>query len=791
MKFTLSWLKELLDTDANIEMICDGLTQLGHEVEEVEDHAESLNKVVIGHVLERTQHPDADKLGVCTVDVGEDAPRQIVCGAPNVRAGLTVAVALDGAVLPGDFMIKPTKIRGVESNGMICSARELELGQDHTGIMELETDAKPGESFASAMGHDDITIEVAITPNRGDALSVLGLARDLSALGLGTLKALPSAEMPSAVGDVTLATETKNCTLFSTVKITGLKNTQSPEWMQQRLTAAGQRPIDAIVDVTNYIALTYGQPLHAYDISKMNGLTLTAKMAKEGDTFEALDEKTYTLQPSDISIYNGDTLVGLGGIMGGETTAVDASTTDILLEAAHFDKDIIASTGQRLSILSEARHRFERGVDAHGTVGFGAVAAKLITDICGGEITGQNTAGAAPAETRRITFDTTRMASFTGLAVETSECQNILEKLGFSVKATGGTVLEVTPPSYRTMMDTDADLIEEVLRVKGYNEVPTELPYLPKDKPQVLAPMLSYERHMRRKLATLGYTEALTYSFISRSHAEAFTNTPDTLIDIENPIDQATMSTLRPSLLPGMLAALKANISRGEQHVKLAEVGKTYCDKAGETWMATGLLYGAGHDAHWHNAQAQKDIFDAKADALTCLEAMQVRADRMQITRDAADTYHPGRSGAMRLGKNVYASFGEIHPSILKIFGIKGRVCAFEINISACAKTPMKGDAYQPSSYQASSRDFSFVLDKEVEASKLLQAFNSADKALVKSVNIFDVYEGDKLPEGKKSVALRVVLQSHEKTLTDDDINSICDKAVQTVTSKLGGELRA
>ncbi|MEC9291007.1 MAG: phenylalanine--tRNA ligase subunit beta [Pseudomonadota bacterium] len=791
MKFTYSWLKELLDTDVSVEQLCSDLTQLGHEVEEVEDHAESLKKVVIGHVLERTQHPDADKLGICKVEVGEDSPRQIVCGAPNVRAGLTVAVALDGAVLPGDFKIKPTKIRGVESNGMICSARELELGEDHDGIMELECDAKPGSDFASAMGYDDTTIEVAITPNRGDALSVLGLARDLAALGTGTLKALPTAEGMAKAGDVSVNTDTENCALFSTVKIEGLKNTSSPDWMQQRLKAAGQRPIDAIVDVTNYIALTYGQPLHAYDISKMNGLTLTARMATEGDSFEALDEKTYTLKSTDIGIYNGDTLVGLGGIMGGETTAVDENTTDILLEAAHFDKDIIASTGQRLMILSEARHRFERGVDAHGSVNFGAVAAGLITDICGGGIKGQAVAGEAPAESRKVTFDTSRMETFAGLAVKTSECESILTKLGFTVKATGGSVLEVTPPTFRTMMDTDADLIEEVLRVKGYDQIPTVLPELPEEKTKASAPMLSYERHMRRKLATLGYTEALTYSFISREHARAFTSSPDTLVELENPIDQATMSTLRPSLVPGLLAALKAGISRGEQHVKLAEVGKAYDEKSGETWMACGLMYGAGHDAHWHNASTPADIFDVKADALACLEAMQVRADRMQISRDAGTSYHPGRSGSLRLGKNAYATFGEIHPSILKSFGIKGRVCVFEINISACAKTPMKGGAYAPSSFQASSRDFAFVLDKGVDAEQLLRAFNGADKTLVKSVSIFDVYEGDKLPEGKKSVALRVVLQSGEKTLTDEEINTICDKAVKTVETKLGGELRA
>ena len=791
MKFTYSWLKELLDTDVSVEQLCEDLTQLGHEVEEVEDHAESLKKVVIGHVLERTQHPDADKLGVCKVEVGEDSPRQIVCGAPNVRAGLTVAVALDGAVLPGDFKIKPTKIRGVESNGMICSSRELELGDDHTGIMELECDAKPGSDFASAMGYDDTTIEVAITPNRGDALSVLGLARDLAALGTGTLKALPTTEGMAKAEDVSVNTDTENCALFSTVKIEGLKNTSSPDWMQQRLKAAGQRPIDAIVDVTNYIALTYGQPLHAYDISKMNGLTLTARMATEGDSFEALDEKTYTLNSTDIGIYNGDTLVGLGGIMGGETTAVDENTTDILLEAAHFDKDVIASTGQRLMILSEARHRFERGVDAHGSVNFGAVAAGLITDICGGDIKGQAVAGEAPAESRKVTFDTSRMETFAGLAVETSECESILTKLGFTVKATGGSVLEVTPPTFRTMMDTDADLIEEVLRVKGYDQIPTVLPELPEEKTKASAPMLSYERHMRRKLATLGYTEALTYSFISREHAEAFTSSHDTLVELENPIDQATMSTLRPSLVPGLLAALKAGISRGEQHVKLAEVGKAYDEKSGETWMACGLMYGAGHDAHWHNASTPADIFDVKADALACLEAMQVRADRMQISRDAGTSYHPGRSGSLRLGKNAYATFGEIHPSILKSFGIKGRVCVFEINISACAKTPMKGGAYAPSSFQASSRDFAFVLDKGVDAEQLLRAFNGADKTLVKSVSIFDVYEGDKLPEGKKSVALRVVLQSSEKTLTDEEINTICDKAVKTVETKLGGELRA
>jgi phenylalanyl-tRNA synthetase beta chain len=790
MKFTYSWLKELLDTDVSIEKLCEDLTQLGHEVEGVEDHAESLKKVVIGHVLERTQHPDADKLGVCKVDVGEETPRQIVCGAPNVREGLTVAVALDGAVLPGDFKIKPTKIRGVESNGMICSARELELGDDHDGIMELKCDANPGSDFAGAMGYDDTTIEVAITPNRGDALSVLGLARDLAALGTGTLKGIQLPDRLPETEELKISLETEYCPVFSASHIEGLKNTPSPDWMQQRLKAAGQRPINAVVDVTNYIAFTYGQPLHAYDISKLKGLSLTARMATEGDSFEALDEKTYKLNNTDIGIYNGDRLVGIGGIMGGENTAVDENTTDIILEAANFDKDMIASTGQRLMILSEARHRFERGVDAHGAGFYNALAAKLVTDICGGSIKGQAVSGAAPAEERKITFNTTRMESFGGLAVNTEECESILTKLGFDVIQIETNILEVTPPTFRTMMDTDADLIEEILRVKGYNEIPTILPELPKEKTKASAPMLSYERHMRRKLASLGYTEALTYSFISRSHAEDFTSTPDTLVELENPIDQVTMSTMRPSLVPGLLAALKAGISRGEQHVKLAEVGKTYDIKTGETWVATGLMYGAGHDAHWHNTSTPADIYDVKADALACLDAMQVRGDRMQISRDAHKSYHPGRSGSMRLGKNAYATFGEVHPTILKSFGIKGRVFVFEINLSACAKTPMKGGAYAPSNFQASSRDFAFVLDQSIDAEQLLRAFSGADKTLVKSVNIFDVYEGDKLPEGKKSVALRITLQAQDKTLTDDEINTICGKAVKTVETKLGGELR-
>ena len=552
MKFSLEWLKKYLDTTATVNELADAMVQLGIEVEAIENEADNFNNVVIGHVISRTPHPDADRLGVCIVDVGEENPRQIVCGAPNARDGITVAVALEGAILPGNFEIKPTKIRGLKSNGMICSVRELGLGDEHEGIMELAVNDALGTAFSESQRLTGTVFDVSITPNRGDALSVYGIARDLAALGVGKLQEVEVPEIGSTDPIVKAGIETSNCLFFSGISITGIKNQASPIWMQKLLLDAGLRPISAVVDVTNYINIGLGQPLHSYDADKVKG-TVYAGDAKGGEKYLALDENEYILSDGDLGIFDDSGLIGLGGIMGGETTSVDENTTNIYLEAAWFDRSRIARTGQDLQIISDARHRFERGIDPAMTPVASKIAANLIVEFCGGVVSGMEKLGSNVKEVPTIDFDPSLVKTFGGLEVETSEITQILNGLGFAVSENGAN-LYVTPPSFRTYMETPEDLVEEVLRMKGYDEVPTVLPHIPLNAIRDAAQGLTEDRTSRRTLASLGYLECINYSFISETKAKMFAEGAKVLT-LANPIDEETMSTMRPSIVPSLLDA--------------------------------------------------------------------------------------------------------------------------------------------------------------------------------------------------------------------------------------------
>lgn len=787
MKFSLSLLKQFLETDASAQELADKMVSMGLEVEGIEDESRVFDRVVVGHIETRVQHPDADKLGVCTVHVGETEPRTIVCGAPNARDNITVAVALDGACLPGDFIIKPTKMRGVTSNGMICSERELGLGDEHDGIWEVETTAEVGTPIAEVLGKSDLIFDVSITPNRGDALSVYGIARDLAAGGMGTLKNTPRERSSIEVTDATDVQITYDqCSFFTLTKIQGVNNAGTlPMDMTSQLHKAGLRTINPIADLTNYMLLAYGQPMHAYDANKVQG-QIRAAAAKGGETLEALDGHTYTLAEGDIAIMDDSGVIGLGGIVGGVSTSVDENTTNVYLELAHFDKDAIARTGQRLQANTDARYRFERGIDPSATVSAAADTVSKIIEICGGTASKTQITGQELPKVRTIDFDPTRIKTFGGLDLSAEDVRTSLESLGFDVKE-GGKGFLVQVPHYFTIMETPEDLIEELLRLKGLDAVPAVLPKLPDVKIKGADAGRSVDRQARRFLASNGYLECINYSFVSEYDALLNAHT-DELLVIDNPLDEEHMSTMRTSLIPSLLRAAAKNMDRSIGYVRLAEVGKVYTTET-ERKMAAAVIMGAPSKS-WQGSAAQEDVFAVKADAEAFLAEFGLPADRLQVRTGASDMFHPGRSGTLALGKNAFARFGDVHPSLMKKLGLKGTALMLEVDLEALDSMNIKPSKFEMSSFQPSTRDFALLVDESVAAGDLLAAFKGADRNLVKEVNLFDVYQGEKLEDGKKSVALSVTLQASDRTLTEGEITKVTDKAVQAVKKRYNAEIR-
>lgn len=783
MKFSLSWLKEHLTTDLTAQELADKMVTLGIEVEAMEDEGAAFNRVVVGHIDTRVPHEDADKLGVCTVQVGEDEPRQIVCGAPNARDNLTVAVALDGAVLPGDFKIKPTKIRGVKSNGMICSVRELGFGEEHDGIWELETESPVGTPLAEALGLDDMVFDVALTPNRGDALSVYGIARDLAAAGAGTLQKVEKSDVKEAENAASVSLNHEGCQTFTGQMIEGVENGESPTWLKKRLEQAGLRPINTVADITNYMLMTYGNPMHAYDADKLSG-NIRVEAAKGGEALKGLDGNMHELAEGDIAICDDSGVIGLGGIVGGESTSVDENTKRVYLEVAHFNRSDIAVTGQRLQCNTDARYRFERGIDHGMIVPASAMAANLIEELTGGKASGLDFVGAKELPTKTIAFNPQKVKTFGGLDMEADEVKALLERLGYKVNGTD--TLEVTVPSFAQGMENEADLVEEVLRLKGFDAVPTALPPLPKIRLKGADKGRKSDRVARRTLASLGYLECINYSFINKQKAEAFAG-GETLLELSNPLDEAEMSTMRPSLIPSLLDAAVKNISRGEKEIRLGEVGKTYTEKT-ETLKAAALVAGKA-PKHWQNT-IEANLFDVKADAMAMLEALGLDADKMQIYTNEQTGFHPGRSGQLALGKNVFATFGEVHPKLMKQYGLKGSAFMFEVDLHKADAMNMKKGKLFMSPYQASERDFAFLVEDSVSAGDVINTLKGADKDLVRAVNLFDVYTGEGVEKGYKSIALSMTLQAEDRTLTDAEIYDVTDKATQSVVKRFNASVR-
>jgi phenylalanyl-tRNA synthetase beta chain len=801
VKFTLSWLKEHLDTDAGASEIAARLTAIGLEVESATDPGAGLTDFIVGEVVACEKHPNADKLRLCSVSDGANT-LQIVCGAPNARAGIKVVLARPGTVIPASGeALKLGTIRGVESRGMMCSARELLLGEDHDGIIELKPGAKAGEPVVAALVEagllaNDPWFDVSITPNRGDAASVFGIARDLAAAGLGQLKtekvAPVQGKFPSPK-KITLdfSPENKNaCPIFAGRLIRGVKNGPAPKWVQDRLKSVGMKSISALVDATNLISQDRGRPLHVFDADKLSG-NLHARMANDHEQVFALDDKTYVLDKDTIVIADDSYARGIAGIMGGMDTGSFEDTKNVFIESAYFDPARIARAGRKQGIISDARYRFERGVDPQFVLPGLELCTRLILEWCGGEASDVVIAGELPPPHKPILFDVATVEKLGGVTVPREKIISILEDLGFVIEDHG--ILHVTPPSWRHDVDGPADLVEEVVRIYGLSDVPSVA--LPRAN-GVAAPVLSRAqrrtRTARRALAVRGFNECVSFSFIARDQARLFGG-GDEARQLSNPI-ASDLDALRPSVLPSLLAAASRNAARSFSNLQLFEIGAAFDSGMPEAQKTVAAAIRTGPpERYWQKGGEDTGLFAVKADLLTALEAITGAPMSAPITQGAPGWYHPGRSGTIALGPKVIAQFGELHPKVLAAFDLKVPAAGFEIFLDAIPDARAKGKAkplFQPSPFQAIERDFAFVVDAKVASGEIVKAVKLADRALIEQVTVFDVYEGKGVPEGQKSIAVAVRIQPKDATLTDAEIEALAQKIVAAAL-KLGATLRS
>ncbi|MEG3124484.1 phenylalanine--tRNA ligase subunit beta [Sphingomonas sp. GB1N7] len=786
MKFTLDWLRQHLDIDASLAAIVETLTRIGLEVEGVENPGEKLAAFKVAKILTAERHPQADKLQVLSVDAG-DGPLQVVCGAPNARAGLVGVFGAPGAYVPGgDITLKVAEIRGVVSNGMMCSTRELELGEDHDGIIELPADAPIGTAYPDYAGLNDPVIDVSITPNKQDCMGVRGIARDLAATGIGTLKPLVFTPVTGeGAGPDVRTDEPEACPAFYAQSVSGVTNGTAPEWLRRRLTAIGQKPISTLVDITNYVMIDLGRPLHVYDRAKLSG-GLIARKAVAGEQVLALNGKTYTLDATMTVIADNKHVHDIGGIMGGEDSGVSDTTTDVLIECAFFDPETIARTGQKLALTSDARQRFERGVDPAFLEDGLAIATRMVIDLCGGQASEVTRAGTPPIEVRTVSYDPALAETLGGLAIAPDRQQAILESLGFVIDSGWS----VTVPTWRRDVDGPADLVEEVVRIEGIDKVPSiPLARLPGVAKPTATPEQKLERRARRAAAARGLDEAVTWSFLSDAQAAPFGGGAWTLA---NPISEE-LKVMRPSLLPGLLSAAERNLKRGQTSVRLFEIGRRYLANKERATLGV-VLAGSSRPRGWRGGKAAAfDAFDAKAEALALLAAAGAPVENLQVMGEAGDAWHPGQSGTLRLGpKTVLAAFGMVHPSVLKAFDLDGQVAAVELYLDAMPAKRSTGfmrPAYTPPALQSVTRDFAFVVPADLPADPLVRAIKGADKASIVAARPFDVFTGAGMEEGKKSLAVEITLQPTAKSFTDDELKAVSDKVV-AAAAKLGAVLR-
>jgi phenylalanyl-tRNA synthetase beta chain len=808
MKFTLDWLKEHLDTEASVEEIGTALTSVGLELEGIENQGKALSAFVVAHVVLSEPHPNSDHLNICKVDAGTGELIDVVCGAPNCRTGMKSVFAFPGTYIPGkDFELKAgVTIRGAASNGMLCSAAELELSNDHDGIIELPADAPIGEKYVDYAGINGVVFDIAITPNRGDATGVYGVARDLAAFGLGTLKKTDMSAVPSKgkspIAPLPLlfsADEPKTIRKFGGRYIKGVRNGPSPAWLQQRLRDVGLRPINAIVDITNLVSLGWGRPLHAYDADKIVGQPVL-RNAADGEEFDGLDGKVHKLDATMTVIADDIGPLCLGGIMGGIRSGCTDETVNVFMECASWDPELVARAGRKTGIVSDARYRLERSVDPALTEPGLELATRLVLELCGGQPMEPVISGEDVFPNTLIEFPIGEVRRLTGLEVEPATVTAILGRLGFEADGKGE-ILTVRVPSWRPDVTQKADLVEEVMRMVGVDNVPVEpLPRLNHVAPRMLTTIQNRRRIARRALAARGLDEAVTWSFISHDEAKRFGGGQESL-QLANAI-ASDMTDMRPSLLPGLLAAARRNENRGIADLALFEVGQVFLSDApeGQHTYATGIRTGtarlAGSGRHWQVKAEKVGVFDAKADLAAVLDALGVDIDKVQLLAEPAPWSHPGRGGRLALGpKLTLGWFGELHPALAAELDLEGPVAAFEIDLDALPEPRRKATRTKPalglSSLMPLSRDFAFVVDKGVTAASILKAARGADKGLITDVTVFDLFEGAHVGEGKKSVAIEVTLQPIDKTLTDEEIDKVSTAIVAAVTKTTGGVLRA
>jgi phenylalanyl-tRNA synthetase beta chain len=805
MKFTLAWLKEHLETDRPLGEITDKLTMIGLEVERIEDKGKQLAPFVIARVVEAKQHPNADRLRVCMVDTGDGKPIQVVCGAPNARTGMKGVFVPPGAYIPGkDMTLAVGTIRGVESRGMLVSEFELQISNNHEGIIDLPDDAPVGANYAQWAGLDDPMIEINLTPNRADCTGVHGIARDLAAADLGRLRDAAikpiKGEFPCPVNVKLYFGATPSlCPAFALRLVRGVRNGPSPEWLQRRLTAIGLRPINALVDITNFITYDQGRPLHVFDAAKVRG-NLTVRRARAGETLLALDAKTYTLDDSICVIADDEGVESLSGIMGGEKTGCAESTTDVLIESALWEPFNIARSSRKLGINSDASYRFERGVDpAFMLLGL-ELATRMVLDLCGGTPSDATVAGSAQVLERIIDFPVSETKRLTGLDVPLPQMRGVLERIGF-VLAGEGERIKATVPSWRADVQGKADIVEEIVRIVGVDHVPPT-PFDRGEAPRkpVLTPIQLRTRKAKRALGARNLVEAVTWSFVEKKQADVFGGGKPELA-LANPI-AADLSDMRPSLIPGLVAAGQRNTDRGFPDVGLFEVGQVFRgDTAADQFTAAcgvrrALAKPSGIGRHWSKHDGEVDAFDAKADALAVLTAAGAPPQALQVVPGGPPWFHPGRSGTIQIGpQNILGHFGELHPSALEALDAEGPLVAFEVILERIpepkAKATRAKAALDLSPFQPVERDFAFLVERNVKAADVVRAAVGVDRKLITSVSVFDVYEGTGIAPGKKSIAIAVTLQPRERTMTDAEIEALAAKIVAEVGKRTGGVLRA
>ena len=797
MKFTLDWLKDHLETEKDLDTIVDTLTNIGLEIESVEDKSKTFNDFTVAEVIKAEQHPDADRLRVCSVKT-IDGVFQVVCGAPNARTGMKGIFAPENSFIPGTgIRLKKSKIRGVESCGMLVSEKEMDISDEHDGIIEVEAKYNLGDKFIDVFNLNDPVIEINITPNRGDCLSVRGIARDLAAAGLGKLKENTLINNIAGTFESLVkwekdfkGDEEYICPGVAGRYFKNVVNKESPLWLQQRLKAIGLRPISSLVDITNYITYDLGRPLHVYDADKIKG-NLKMRFAKEKETCLTLDEAKYECRTDMIVIADNDKLHGIGGVMGGLDSGCSLDTKNVFLEVALFDPISVTKAGRYLKLQSDARYRFERGIDS-SSIDWGVQAAtKMIIDLCGGEVSKTVQTNILNTNVKQINFNTDKVTSLGGVEISIKEQKNILESLGFAVQEQNN-ILIITPPSFRPDIHDEADIVEEILRIYGFDKIPlTDIQ--DKDfKKNILNSHLKSFYKIKRVIANQGYLEAVTWSFMDKQVAKLVS---DNVIEIKNPIS-SDLNVMRPSNVPNLLHAINLNKSKMINRGKLFEVGPIFSESLEDrqTNVATGISYGNISEGNWNSNSKDIDVFDIKADLMRILDSLNTPINNLNYEKIENKIFHPGKSSSLRIGKNIIANFGELNPILLKSMNIQNPVMAFEVFTDALGQFQNKKTstiaAFDNNPFQMVERDFAFLFPNSVKADEIISKIKKIDKKLINKVSIFDVYEGDKIAKDTKSIAIRVLLQPLEKTFNDEEIESLSTQIIDVITINFKATLR-